>query len=39
MDQLYWNTVNELLSDILNQVMAASEFDDFRLVGGTSLSL
>lgn len=36
---LYWNTVNERLKDALLLLMKASIFDQFRLVGGTSLSL
>lgn len=36
---LYYNTVNNLLKDTLELVMQAPIFNDFRLVGGTSLSL
>jgi Nucleotidyl transferase AbiEii toxin, Type IV TA system len=36
---LYYNTVNENLKDVLHQVMSAVEFENFRLVGGTALSL
>jgi hypothetical protein len=36
---LYWNTVNPLLRNVLDALMTAPEFDSFRLVGGTSLSL
>lgn len=36
---IYWNTVNPSLRNILDAVMIAPEFDSFRLVGGTSLSL
>lgn len=36
---LYYNTVNDLLKGCLMSLMAAKEFDSFRLVGGTSLSL
>ena len=36
---LYWNTVNKLLKDSLLTLMAAEELKDFRLVGGTALSL
>ncbi len=36
---LYYKTVNNLLKDVLLQFMAAKEFKNFRLVGGTSLSL
>lgn len=36
---MYWNTVTPLLREILEAVMAEHAFKDFRLVGGTSLSL
>jgi len=36
---LYYNTVSPLLLSILQDLMKTSVFDDFRLVGGTSLSL
>lgn len=36
---LYYKTVNKLLKESLLQLMAAKEFKDFRLVGGTALSL
>lgn len=36
---MYWNTVNELLRKSLIVLMQAKEFEGFRLVGGTSLSL
>jgi hypothetical protein len=36
---LYWNTVNSLLKDCLLTLMDAEELKDFRLVGGTALSL
>ena len=36
---LYYNTVNDLLKDSLVKLMGTNEFGDFRLVGGTSLSL
>ncbi|WP_127139069.1 nucleotidyl transferase AbiEii/AbiGii toxin family protein [Flagellimonas oceanensis] len=36
---LYYNTVNDILKDSLVKLMGANEFEDFRLVGGTSLSL
>lgn len=36
---LYFNTVNELLKSSLLKLMAAQEFSQFRLVGGTALSL
>jgi hypothetical protein len=36
---LYYNTVSDSLMVILKKVMAAKEFEAFRLVGGTALSL
>ena len=36
---LYYNTISKLLLDTLLQLMKAEELSDFRLVGGTSLSL
>lgn len=36
---LHYNTINDLLKEILLKLMGAKEFDGFRLVGGTSLSL
>lgn len=36
---LYWNTVNNLLHESLITLMQAPLFADFRLVGGTALSL
>ncbi len=36
---LYYNTVNKSLRESLLQLMEAEEFNGFRLVGGTSLSL
>lgn len=36
---LYFNTVTPLLESILEDLMQAKEFDSFRLVGGTALSL
>lgn len=39
MPQLYWNTISDILKEILLATMNAPEFDAFRLVGGTSLSL
>lgn len=36
---LYWNTVNELLRESLFLLLSNAQFDEFRLVGGTSLSL
>ena len=37
--KLNYNTVTPLLKSILMELMAATEFADFRLVGGTALSL
>lgn len=37
--RIYLNTVSDLLWNSLQQLMAAEEFNQFRLVGGTSLSL
>jgi len=36
---LHYNTVNDLLKHSLFKLMSISEFDSFRLVGGTALSL
>lgn len=36
---LYWNTVSSLLKDCLLTLTDAEELEDFRLVGGTALSL
>ena len=36
---IYYNTVNELLKSSLLKLMASEEFSQFRLVGGTALSL
>lgn len=36
---LYYKTVNNLLKEGLLQLMSAKEFEKFRLVGGTALSL
>ena len=36
---MYYNTVNDLLKDSLEIIMASKVFENFRLVGGTSLSL
>jgi hypothetical protein len=36
---LYFNTVNTALKDNLMKLMSEAEFDKFRLVGGTALSL
>src|SRR4051812_1702164 len=38
-DALHWNTVTALLESGLRQFMEEPLFDEFRLVGGTSLSL
>ena len=37
--KLYYNTLQPLLLNCLRSIMAAREFDVFRLVGGTALSL
>ena len=37
--KLYLNTVSDLLWDSLKLLMQTKEFNDFRIVGGTSLSL
>lgn len=39
MSELYYITVSKLLQESLRILMSASEFDSFRLVGGTALSL
>ena len=39
LQKLHLNKVSNLLFDILNQLMHADEFNKFRLVGGTALSL
>lgn len=36
---LFYKTVTPLLLNILKTLMAAKEFEEFRLVGGTGLSL
>ncbi len=36
---LYYNTVNKVLIDILKALLKAAVFSEFRLVGGTALSL
>jgi len=36
---LYWNTVSDLLRESLLKLMMADELKEFRLVGGTGLSL
>lgn len=38
-DNLYYNTVNPLLLSVLKTLMASRELENFRLVGGTALSL
>ncbi len=35
----HWNTVSEELKNVLLKLMQANEFLEFRLVGGTALSL
>lgn len=37
--KLYYNTIAPLLLNVLKTLMAAKEFDAYRLVGGTALSL
>lgn len=37
--KLHYNTVTPLLKSILEKLMGAKEFNQFRLVGGTALSL
>jgi predicted nucleotidyltransferase component of viral defense system len=39
MTKLYYSTVNKVLKQTLENLMAAKEFKQFRLVGGTALSL
>ena len=39
MRDLYLNTVSSNLMEVLNQLMRMEEFNPFRLVGGTALSL
>lgn len=36
---LYWNTVSDVLTEILLKLMQAKDLETFRLVGGTALSL
>src|SRR5690554_3092172 len=36
---LYYNTVNDILKKSLHTIMKAPVFNNFRLVGGTALSL
>src|SRR5664280_1352117 len=38
-NNLHYNTVTPLLLSVLKTLMAAKEFDPFRLIGGTALSL
>jgi len=38
-NKLHYNTITPLLLSILRSCMLAKEFDSFRLVGGTALSL
>lgn len=38
-DRLYWSTVTPLLESALTTLMESDQFQMFRLVGGTSLSL
>lgn len=38
-NDLYYNTITDHLLKILKKLMSAEEFEPFRLVGGTSLSL
>lgn len=38
-NNLCFNTVKPILKNVLEQLMTMEEFDEFRLVGGTSLSL
>ena len=37
--ELYLNTVSDLLWNSLRLLMSTEEFNSFRIVGGTSLSL
>lgn len=37
--KLFYNTTTPLLLSILKKLMSSAEFNDFRLVGGTALSL
>jgi len=39
LDKLYWHTVNPLLKYTFDQIAGCDLFRNFRLVGGTSLSL
>lgn len=38
-DKLYYNTVTPYLLKVLKRLMDTKEFEKFRWVGGTSLSL
>ena len=38
-DRLFWNTVTPLLKSALTKIMDHGSFQEFRLVGGTSLGL
>lgn len=38
-NKLHYNTTTPLLLSVLKKIMGSSEFDTFRLVGGTALSL
>jgi len=38
-NSLFYKTISPLLLSVLKTLMAAKEFDEFRLVGGTGLSL
>ncbi len=39
MESLHYNTVSKLLLNSLNTLMSEPAFEQFRLVGGTALSL
>ncbi len=39
METLYYHTVSHLLLESLKKLMAEPVFNEFRLVGGTALSL
>ena len=38
-NSLFYKTVTPLLLSVLKNLMAAKEFDELRLIGGTGLSL
>jgi hypothetical protein len=38
-NKLFYSTINPFLLNVLKTLMAAWEFDEFRLIGGTALSL